>query len=193
MGPSGFDDALVFFFEAAERRSQLVDCGQDLVLQREDSGNVHCRGERVVRRLGHVDIVVRVQQLFACQLIAAVGNDLVGVHVGLRAGSGLPDDQREMVVQLAGRDLLTGLLDDGELFGGHLFGLERMVGARGGLLQDAEGMGDLARHRLKAHADREILVAALGLCGPVFVGRNLDLAHGIMLDAVFHRVCILQL
>ena len=98
-----------------------------------------------------------------------------------------------MVVQLAGRDLLTGLLDDGELFRSHLFGLERVVGARGGLLQDAEGMGDLARHRLEAHADREILVAALGLCGPVFVGRNLDLAHGIVLDAIFHRVCILQL
>ena len=72
-------------------------------------------------------------------------------------------------------------------------GLSAWLALRGGLLQDAEGMGDLARHRLKAHADREILVAALGLRGPVFVGRDLDLAHGIMLDAVFHRVCILQL
>ena len=34
--------------------------------------------------------------------MAAVGNDLVDVHVGLRAAAGLPDAQREMLVEPAG-------------------------------------------------------------------------------------------
>ena len=62
-------------------------------------------------------------QLFTGKLVGAVGDDLVGVHVGLRAGARLPDHQREMVVQFAVDDLGGGLLDDGELFIGHLLGL----------------------------------------------------------------------
>jgi len=38
------------------------------------------------------------QEFFARDLIAAVGNDFVGVHVRLRTGTGLPDDEREMTV-----------------------------------------------------------------------------------------------
>ena len=41
--------------------------------------------------------------LFARQLVAAVGDDLVDVHVGLGAASGLPDHQREVLVQRARR------------------------------------------------------------------------------------------
>jgi len=39
------------------------------------------------------------------QLDGAVGDDLVDVHVGLGAGAGLPDDQGEVVHQLARGDL----------------------------------------------------------------------------------------
>ncbi len=42
-------------------------------------------------------------QLAARQLDGAVGDDFVGVHVGLRTAAGLPDAQREMLVQLAGQ------------------------------------------------------------------------------------------
>jgi hypothetical protein len=41
--------------------------------------------------------------LAAEQLGGAVGDHLVGVHVGLGAGAGLPDDEREVVVELARR------------------------------------------------------------------------------------------
>ncbi len=41
------------------------------------------------------------------ELVRAVRDDLVGVHVRLRAAAGLPDDERELIVELA-RDHLVG-------------------------------------------------------------------------------------
>ena len=191
MGAAGLYHALVLRLQPAERRRQRVDGGDDLILDRTDGRDVHRGREGVVGRLGHVDVVVRVQELFACDLVAAVGNDLVAVHVGLRAGAGLPDDQREVVQQLAGDDLVGGLLDGGQLFRGHLFRAQSAVGPRRGLLQNAKCVDDLSRHRLNADADREVVVAALGLCAPVFVGRDPDLAHRVVLHAVFHKRVLL--
>ena len=188
MRPAGFDDALVFHLQTAERCYQRVDGGDDLVLKRADCRNVHGRRECVVGRLRHIDIIVRVQQLFARNFIAAVGNNLVAVHVRLCAGAGLPDDEREIVQKLAGNDLVRRLLDGGELFFGHFFGTQGAVGAGSGLFQNAEGMDDLGGHRLDADADGEVVVAALGLCAPVFVRRDADLTHGIVFDAIFHRL-----
>ena len=91
-----------------------------------------------------------------------------------------------MLIELAGDDLIAGGLDRGQLFGGHLFGLELVVCARGGLFQDAEGVRDLPRHGFQTDADGEILVAALGLRAPVFIGWDFDLAHGVMFDSVLH-------
>ena len=73
--------------------------------------DVHGGRKGVVRRLAHVDVVVRMHrrlgaELAAEQLVGAVGDDLVDVHVGLGAGAGLPDHQREMVVELAVDDLV---------------------------------------------------------------------------------------
>ena len=188
MRPAGFDDAGVFRLQTAERCYQRVDGGDDLVLKRADRRNVHGRRECVVGRLRHIDIIVRVQQLFARDLIAAVGNDLVAVHVRLCAGAGLPDDEREIVQKLAGNDLVRRLLDGGKLFFGHFLRTQGAVGAGSGLFQNAEGMDDLGGHRLNADADREVVVAALGLCAPVFVRRDADITHGIVFDAIFHRL-----
>ena len=47
-------------------------------------------------------------------------------------------------------------------------------------------MGAFPGHGLDADADEEILMAAFGLCRPILVSRNLDFAHGIMFDAIFH-------
>jgi hypothetical protein len=44
-------------------------------------------------------------------LNGTVGNDFVGVHVGLGAGTGLPDNKREVVDELEGGDLGGSLLD----------------------------------------------------------------------------------
>ena len=80
-------------------------------------GNVHGRGKRVVRRLRHVDVVIRMNGFLAAHRAAgnldgAIGDHLVDVHVGLRAAAGLPDAQREMIVELAGDHFVGGLHDE---------------------------------------------------------------------------------
>ncbi len=51
-------------------------------------------------------------ELAAEQFVGAVRDHLVEIHVGLRAGSGLPHHQREMIVELAVDHLARGA-DDG--------------------------------------------------------------------------------
>jgi hypothetical protein len=89
---------------------------KERLLEIENSSNVHDSGEGVVGRGAHVDVVVGVDGLLAAHgaaqdLNGAVGDDLVGVHVGLRAGAGLPHDEREVVDELERGNLLGGLLD----------------------------------------------------------------------------------
>ena len=122
MRPAGLYHALVFRLESSKRRRQLVDGRQNLLFDRFYRRNVHRGRERVVGRLGHVDIVVRVQKLFACDFVAAVGDDLVGVHVRLRAGAGLPDDEGEVLEKLSLHDLGRRLLNGRQLLVRHFFG-----------------------------------------------------------------------
>ena len=145
---------------------------------------MHGRGEGIVGGLGHVDVVVGVEKFFAGDLIAAVGDDSAGVHVGLRAAARLPDNQGEMVVELAGDHFIAGGADGLDALIVHALGLDLVVGEGGGFLEDAESVRDLARHDL--NADLEVFVTALRLRGPVAVGGHLHLAHRVAFDAVFH-------
>jgi hypothetical protein len=91
--------------------------GQQTVVDFLGAGDVHGRGEGVVRALAHVDVIVGMHGLlgahFAPQhLDGAVGDHLVGIHVGLGAGARLPDDEGEVGVELAFDHLLRGLDDD---------------------------------------------------------------------------------
>ena len=186
MRAAGLDNVVVLGLKALERADQKLDGGQQLVLNGKHRGNMHGRREGVVGRLAHVDVVVRMAEPRARELIGAVCDDLVGVHVRLRAGAGLPDDERKMAVQLAGDNLVARGADGLELLLRHFFGLEGGVCKRRRLLQNAEGMGDLTRHGLNIHADPEVFAASLRLRRPEAVGRNAHLAHGIVLDPVFH-------
>ena len=120
-------------------------------------GDVHGRRIGVVRRLAHVDMVVGMNRLLGAHFTAqhldcAVGDHLVGVHVGLCARAGLPDDKREVLVQLA-VDYLLRRRDDG-VTDGRVQLAERHVCACGCLLDDAERAND--RQRLLFPADLEI-------------------------------------
>ena len=125
-------------------------------------------------------------ELCAGNFVCAVCNDLVGVHVGLRAGTRLPYHEREVGVQLAGNDLVACLGNYVELFGCHLCGLQLTVGNGSCLFEYSEGVDDLLRHGLDTNADVEVLMASFGLCRPVYIGGNLDFAHRIVFDTVFH-------
>ena len=99
-----------------ERVPELADRRQQAVHGHRGGRDVHRGRKRVVGRLRHVDVVVRMNRLFAAETSAAdfdgaVGDDLVGVHVGLRAAAGLPDFQGEMLVPSPGDDFVGRLCD----------------------------------------------------------------------------------
>ena len=162
------------------------------VVQLGDDRDVHGGGEGVVRGLAAVHVVVGVHGGLgahgaAREFDGAVGDNLVGVHVRLRARAGLEDDQREVVVELTGDDLVAGLRDVVRDVGGQLAQLG--VGQGCGLLQDAEG----AHHRATPHecvaADVEVVQRTLGLSAPIAVRGDLNGSHRVGFGAGFlcHR------
>ncbi|MNC90817.1 hypothetical protein D3C83_69650 [compost metagenome] len=91
----------------------------------------------------------------AGELVRAIGDHLVGVHVALRARAGLPDDEGEVVVELAGDDFVGGLDDE---VGDVLWQLTELgVGLSGALLEDAEGADDGAAPDEGVAADGEVV------------------------------------
>src|SRR3546814_16874183 len=76
-------------------------------------------------------------------LVRAAGDHLVDVHIALGAAAGLPDDERELIVEMAGGDLGCGPLDGVGLVGGKAVA---PVDARCRLLAEGERMDDLDRH-----------------------------------------------
>ena len=81
----------------------LLEAGNEDGVDLHGGGDVHGRGVCVIAALALVHMVVRVDWCLAAQLTpehldGSVGDDLVGVHVGLGAGACLPDHQREVVI-----------------------------------------------------------------------------------------------
>ena len=83
--------------QALKRRQQAVDRRQHLLLERDARSHVHRRREGVVRALRAIDVIVRMHERLPQQRIGAVGDDLVDVHVALRAAARLPHDQGEVL------------------------------------------------------------------------------------------------
>ena len=108
---ANLDDVGELLGLGVERVAKDLDVRQQVVLEDLDGGDVHGGRERVVRRLAAVDVVVRVHRDLRAHLAAglldrAVRDDLVDVHVRLRARTGLPDDEREVIIELAGDDFV---------------------------------------------------------------------------------------
>ena len=145
---------------------------------------MHRGREGVVRRLAAIDVVVGVHRrlaaaLAAQDLVGAAGDHLVGVHVGLGAGAGLPDHQREFVRQLAVDHLLGGFGDGLRELAVEL--PELAVDPGGGQLDDPERPDEGRRHALAA--DLEVLQGALGLGTPIAVRLDLDRSERVGFDA----------
>ena len=159
--------------------------GSSRCADRARRGDVHRGREAVVGRLALVDMIVGMDRRLAAaragqDLVGPAGDHLVGVHVGLGAGAGLPDDQRELVVMLARRDLARRLLD--RLGERRVEPAETRVHPRRRLLHEAQRVDDLARHALVG-AEREILDRALGLRAPIAVRRDLERSEAVGLGA----------
>ena len=168
----------------AQRRDRAAAAAMH---ERLDGGDVHRRREHVVRRLAAVDVVVRMHEARLADAAppsssrGAVGEHLVHVHVGLRARAGLPDDERELAVVLAGEHLVGGGDDGVGLLRGRACRGRRLTTARAAL-DPGQRADQLGRHLLGR--DVEVLQRALGLRAPEAVGGDLDLAEGVFLDAL---------
>ena len=205
VGTANLDDLVESLLLLVHGVLEALQGREELLLDLENGSNVHGGREGVVGRGGHVDVVVGVDRLLGAHLTAqnldgAVGDDLVGVHVGLGTGAGLPDDQREVVVELAGCDLGGGLLDGltdlcvcaerkasvwsvvSESWSWHTQA-ELHVDGGSGALEDTKGANDLWRHAVMRLIDLEVGQRALGLSTPVSVGGDGDLAKGIALGS----------
>jgi hypothetical protein len=95
MGAADLDDVGEGLGLGVQRRAAPISAGHQPVLDLLDRGDMHGGREAVVRRLAHIDVVVGMDRLLRAHLAAqhldgAVRDHLVGVHVGLGAGAGLP-------------------------------------------------------------------------------------------------------
>lgn len=168
-----------------ERIAEGLQGGDEITLKLEDTGDVHDSGEGIVGGGATVDVVVRVDRLLAAHLTpedldSTVGYDFIGVHVGLCARAGLPDDEREVVGELALGNLSRGLLD-----GLSYLGVKAIthVDGRRSALEDTERLDDGERHAVLGLVDAKVLERALSLGTPVLVRRDLDLAKGVALSS----------
>ena len=186
VGTAALYNALVLFFQTAEGCNQCINCRQNLILYCKNSGNVHCGRKCVIGRLAHVDIIVRMQKLCSGDFISAVCNYLIGIHVRLRAASGLPYNQRKMFIQTTGNHFITSTGNCSQLFICHFFRTQLMIGHCSSFFQNSECMCNLSRHGFDSYADQKVFMAALCLRCPILIRRNLYLAHRVMLNAILH-------
>ncbi len=166
-----------------ERALEMAKVRQQPVLDLVHRSDMHRRRKAVVRGLAAVDMVIGMNRRLAAapaaeHLVGPVCQHLVHVHVGLRAGAGLPDDERELVIELAGDHLLGGG-DDG-VAKAAIEPTDRHVGERGRLLLESERANERHRHALAA--DAEVFERALRLRPPIAVRGDGDLSHAVALD-----------
>jgi len=186
VGAADHDDVGVVGRLGGQGGAEASEGRVEPVVEFADDRDVHGGGEGVVGGLAAVHVVVGVDGGLAAedapgQLDGPVADHLVGVHVRLGARPGLEHDQREMVVEASGDDLVGGPDDQAGHLGRQL--PEVGVGLRCGLLQDAEGADHRASPDEGVAADVEVRDRTLGLGPPVAVGRHGDGTHRIGLEA----------
>ncbi len=133
-------------------------------------GDVHGAGKAVVGGLPAVAVIVGVHGLLAAELAAqelagSIGDHLIGIHVGLCAGTGLPDGNGEVIVPVAPHDFTRCR---GQCLGDFRRQLAEFTVAAGGTVFDcAQSAGQRYRHCRAA--DSEIADGALGLRAPIAI------------------------
>src|SRR6185369_6489035 len=107
----------------------------------------------------------------AGKLNRAIRDHFIGVHVGLRAGTGLEYDQRKLVIPSAIDHFLPSADNQIDLFLRKL--AELTIGQSCTLLQNSESSNDRPPPAKTFDPNRKVQVRALGLCTPEMLGRNM--------------------
>ena len=184
MGAADLDD--VPEFRSPSRRARACSfssAGMRQCLELLRGADVDGGRDDVVARLPHVDVIVRVNRLaradrFAGQLAAAIRDDLVRVRVRARAGAGLENVEREMLVELAFDHFLGRLHDERAAM--RVEQAEIVIGLRGGPFDQAERANE--RPGKAIAADRKIQDRALGGSAVKRGLRDGHFAHRILFD-----------
>jgi hypothetical protein len=168
-----------------ERVAELPHRRQQRAIDLLHRRDVHHRGECVVGRLAPVDVVVGMDRILAAdgatgELDRAIGDHLVGVHVRLRARSGLEHHQRKLAVPMAVDDLLGRAIDEARLVRGQHGELRVRTCRR--LLDDAERAHHRPPEAEARDPDRKIVDRALRLRAPQALGRHRHFAERVLLD-----------
>jgi len=182
--PAGFDDRHELFRFGVERALEIGESRHQLFVDRHQCRELYRRGDDVIARLAHVDVVVWMHRVVRAErltedLVSAVGDHLVGVGVGRRPRTGLEDIDHEILVKLAFLDFLRRLLD--RISEARLQQPQLSVDQRRGTL-DLGQRPDEAPRQSKS-ADREVLSSSLGARAVKGVRGNSNLAHGVSLDS----------
>ncbi|MCY1230185.1 hypothetical protein D9M72_425910 [compost metagenome] len=182
---AGLHDVLELDGLAVQGVGQVAEGRDEVVDQRRRGGHVYGRREDIVGGLRGVDVVVRVDNLVAAGSLEGAGgklrDDLVGVHVGGRAGAGLEDVDREVAVVLPGSNLIGGIRDRlGQLAVEHS---KFCVGLGGSLLHPGKGFDVRAFQGLAGNG--EVFNCTLRLGTVQGVHGDADFAHRVMFNAEF--------
>ena len=119
----------------------------------------------------------------ASDLDRPVGDDLVDVHVRLGARAGLPDTQRELIIELPGCHLF-GRLDD-QCRRGLVHLAEVTVDHGRGLLEHPKGVDQGVGHGVVG--DGEVMEGSSRLGPPVALLGDLDRPHAVSFGPHAHR------
>src|SRR2546422_782506 len=114
MGPSGLDDRIEILRLPRETIFQLAQGRKQTLVEFQQGGDVDRRRDDVVRGLAHVHMVVRMDGAFLTErmtqdLVRAVRDHLVRVHVGRGPAPGLEDIEGDLCVQFPVHNFLAGL------------------------------------------------------------------------------------
>ena len=133
-----------------------------------------------------VGVAVAVLALFVAQEFQRpVGDHLVGIHVGRRAGAALHHVDDELLLQFPGAQLLAG--PDDRVGDRGVEQSQVAVGHRGALLDVGQG-ADQLRKEVEPHAaDVEVLHRAHGLHAEIILRRDFHFAQQIVFTTGFAR------
>ena len=187
MGAADLDDVapclclgLQRFLEVQKRRDEPLH-------HLAGSGHVHGGREGVVGALRLVHMVIGVNRMLAAarpaqKLVGTTRDHFVGVHVGLGARAGLPNDQRKLVVMPTFGHFPCCRLDGLRQLA--LKVSEPCVHPRCRPLDVTERMDERGRHPLAA--DGKVLDGSLRLRAPVALAGNLDRTEAVGFRARCH-------
>ncbi len=145
-----------FFRLGFERAVQFSERRNETVPELFRAADMNGGGDHVVARLAHVDVVVGMHNRvradrFALQLRATVCDHFVRVRVRARAGAGLKNIQRKMLVELSIDNFFGRLHDERAAFG--VEQAEIVIGLRGSPLDQPKRPNKWTRKSVAA--DRE--------------------------------------